>query len=225
MLTRMYLLAAIAVVCFTQKSVEASALTYDFTGAFAEPLNGSTQFSGSFTINGNPPVAVQAGTPYVSEGGSDVSLTVNMGGQVFNFVNNSQNYTTAWMTGDTVVPQAGSGTGPASNSSWVEFSLGGAYQLSPNVATFAITFYDYGTAATSQAAQILGNLGTFNFDPGSSSVYTTVGAQGVNGWAEGQITSLTLVSAPEPSALAVFAVLGLGGAIGKHHRRRRRGPE
>ena len=85
-------------------------------------MNGTNQFSGSFTFNANPSAssvggivitqtttstatngtlvaqptaygfqAASAGSPTIAEYGNDVSMTVNIGGQVLNFVNTAAN--------------------------------------------------------------------------------------------------------------------------------------
>jgi hypothetical protein len=72
----------------------ADAITYNFSGTMEGTLFGTNQFTGSFTINANPTViANDTSSPaenYVSpwysaqESGSDVAVTFQVGGHVFN---------------------------------------------------------------------------------------------------------------------------------------------
>ena len=79
MLNRLSFIIAVSIVLSSQQIVGASPVTYDFTGTLNQPVDGSTTFTGSFTINANPTVNPVA-NPYVAEDGSDVSLSVNLGG-------------------------------------------------------------------------------------------------------------------------------------------------
>jgi len=79
MLNRLSFIIAVSIVLSSQQIVGASPVTYDFTGTLNQPVDGSTTFTGSFTINANPTVNLVA-NPYVAEDGSDVSLSVNLGG-------------------------------------------------------------------------------------------------------------------------------------------------
>jgi len=89
MLNRLSFIIAVSIVLSSQQIVGASPVTYDFTGTLNQPVDGSTTFTGSFTINANPTVNLVA-NPYVAEDGSDVSLSVNLGGHTINYVNTPQ---------------------------------------------------------------------------------------------------------------------------------------
>ncbi len=52
---RSFTFAVLAFLAF-QSTVQAGPITYDFSGTLTQPANGSSQFSGSFTVNANPPV-------------------------------------------------------------------------------------------------------------------------------------------------------------------------
>src|SRR5262249_46774541 len=115
----------------------ASPITYDFTGTLNTPMNGTSQFSGSFTFNADPTasdlgilglnatgtvLAFTPGAPLlpaspIAEYGSNVSLTLNVAGQVMQYTNTPQNPTLARFTAGRVsttepmTPQSGqSGT-------------------------------------------------------------------------------------------------------------------
>ena len=77
-----------ALLCFPQ-CLPASPITFAFSGTLLEPVNGSSTFSGFFTVNSNP--NPQTGFSSVTEQGSDVSATLNIGGQVIDYANTPQN--------------------------------------------------------------------------------------------------------------------------------------
>jgi PEP-CTERM motif len=219
MLNRLALVVAVWVLVDTHRMVAANPITYDFTGTFQQPFDGSTAFSGSLTFNATPTLqdaTLQGGG--VAETGSDVSLTLNAGGQVFNFNNSPQNPTSS---GVSVFPSSPLGTLPS-----VELSFGGrnsgAAGSGPAI-SFAVTMYDYGVAALPYS-----NLASLSFPAYTSSVQlqelTAGGA--ISGGVGGALTSFEAVSTPEPSTLVVFAGLGLAallrrrcrGARGRGHR-------
>jgi hypothetical protein len=85
MLTRLAPSIVVAIVCCTLPATFASPITYDFTGTFrGGTVNGSNQITGSFTINADPILGSTASS--LTESGSDVSITVNAGGQTFNWI-------------------------------------------------------------------------------------------------------------------------------------------
>ena len=84
MLRRLVLSAAMMLVS-SQQIASGNSLTYDFTGTLNKPINGTTTFNGSFSINPHP--LVQAGITSITEGGNDVSLTMNIGNWNLIYVN------------------------------------------------------------------------------------------------------------------------------------------
>ncbi|MGP0068330.1 MAG: hypothetical protein ACLQGP_32630 [Isosphaeraceae bacterium] len=215
MLARAALVALISVACFTQQSVEASPITFDFTGNFGMASNGtSTPFSGSFTINGNPTVTNGGPNPYgpypyVSEEGSDVSLTVNMGGQVFNFANTASQPNNSMLLVEVQPTVPGTPNTPLETEFLIK---GSSMTLGAN---FALTVYSPGVAQ-------LTNLSSFNFNLYNASVEAS-DISGVGYTFQGGITSIEIVSNPEPGTLAIFAVLALTGLVYQRRRRLSRG--
>jgi len=208
MLARLSLAIVVSIALSTQRTAGASPITYDFAGTFGgQSLNGISQFNGSFTINGDPTVGSSGS---VAEGGSDVSLTVNMGGQVYNFVNQQNPVIVASFTAGESPAWIANPTGPPQD----EAIVSGAIQSGNSLVAFGMSFYS--PAAVDQLA----NLRNFSFPLGTSSVYVTDTSGGSYQEAEGTITSIELVSTPEPSTLAVFAVLGIAAMV--HRRQKRR---
>lgn len=195
MLARLSLAIVVSIALSSQQTVGASPITYDFTGN----LGSSDQpnpFSGSFTTNGDP--TVPPATPWPTEFQTNVSITVNVWGLVLNFVN------TGSLNLYALPPWQSTGSVPE-----VELDVMGLSQTE----TFVMTFY--GPTADDQLA----NLRNLSFPLDSSSVDIAV-YWGTTAWkGEGSITSIELVSAPEPSTLAIFSVLGIAAMV---HRRCRR---
>jgi hypothetical protein len=196
----------------------ASPITFDFTGTLKAPINGTEQLSGSFTINGDP---TPTGWPYpltsVNENGSDVSITVNMGGQVFHFDNGQNPLTTAsFTTGPSPTWIMQGLSGPPQASTWI----GGGTSSSDGSpgAEFGMTFY-------SPALLNLTNLRDLSLPLGSGSVYVTTSSSiyGIGVAVGGDVTSIELVPtpAPEPSTLAIFAALGIATMAYRHRSRSR----
>lgn len=211
MLTRLTLGVAGIIALGVGQPGGASPITYAFAGTLSTPSSGTDQFSGSFTINGDPTIFSSDQRAFrglgVYEHGSDVSLTVKVGGQVFNFSNQqgpnpiaSFDAGLAYSWNDNQPPQD-------------EAIISGSTSMVNGVpgVSFAMSFY------SDAAADQLGNLRDFSFPIGSSSVFMnfpSVYGIGAN------LTSIELVPtpAPEPSTLAMFAGLGVA-AIVHHHRR------
>ena len=190
--------AALLLPSFPQ-SIQASPITFAFTGTLLEPVNGYSSFSGIFTVesNPNPP----PGFTSVTEQGVDVSATLNIGGQVINYANT---------TPDSLFVQAMVNAQPGipilngSNVATTEFGLFGGNSTGPN--RFAITLY------TPAVNDWLTNLATLALPAIHSDSFFFSGASG-DPDDYGSITSLTLVPAPEPATILVYltilAALGL----------------
>jgi hypothetical protein len=218
-------------------SGRADPITYDFSGNFDRPMNGTTQFSGSFTFNRDPTtsnfggiggsqVIVSGGVaqivgysftpdtyghpPQIAEYGNDVSLTVNMGGQTIHYVNTPQNpyAATVEASGFTQSTYSSPNTFPPTDV----FSVSGVTtQYHPGNSfsdnSFSMDFY-------SRPDTIFSNL-----PPGqvaylgnfnfSNSFHGLDAGSASGGSYTGTITSIEMVSAPESSTLVIFAVLGI----------------
>jgi len=193
-------------VFFIGNSAEAGPITFAFTGNLPDPLNGVNSFSGSFTINGDSRPSGSYPYSSVNQGGSDASITVNMGGQVYHFDNEHGPHTTALFE-----------TGPS--PTWIRQDQSGSPQAETMIygntsstdgkspgASFGMTFY-------TPTPLDLANLQGLSLPPGSGSVYVVTTSPGGLGYAaSGTVTSTWLVPTPtptpEPSTLAVFATLG-----------------
>jgi hypothetical protein len=173
--------------------VSAGPITYDFTGTLSQPVAGTQTFSGSFTINGNPTVA--PGSPGVTENGSDVALTLNLGGQVIQYVNTARD--PSYVTADAVIVPTWLEVPPGSPT--IGFSVSGGNN--GGTYPFSMRFSSPG------GADQLTNWGSLSFPLYTSLVYLSDSPGGPLG-VEGVITSIEAVSAPEPSNLISFVVLG-----------------
>lgn len=211
MLARRSLALAVLIVVVSQKSAGASPITYDFTGTFLQNgmVNGSHQISGSFTINSNPPPS--SGLSPAIESGSNVSITINAGGQVYSFANTPQNPSVATFTAYEWLP--GSPPNPMSSQPLIEYAWSGSMPSVNPTLNFWMAFYDPGgIQSLNNAMNFNYNLVTSSFDFGGSLLGSGQGG-------DGSITSITLVSAPEPSTFAAFTVLGIAAIV---HRRWKR---
>jgi hypothetical protein len=208
----------------------ADPISFDFTGTLTQPMNGSNQFSGSFTINADP-IAANIGflgnngygiltfTPTepqsdpserrgIAEYSSDVSIRLNVGGNTINYVNKAQNPTLATFSAGSV--QLGNHV--TSNTSFTDMVAlwGNSTTENPGNSftnnSFTLNFVATpDTIFSNLAPGHVSNLRAFNF---SARVDSVGGATAAGVPWSGTITSLVEVPAPEPSTLVVFAVLG-----------------
>jgi PEP-CTERM motif len=210
MFTRLSLAVAVSILFLSQRPAGADPLTYDFTGVFqGAGVNGSRQLSGSFTIDSNPtPSSYDSST----ENGSSVSITVNAGGQVYNFVNTLQNPNIAaftaynWPTGSPPNP---------TNNSLIEYMWQGSTPSLGSAVNFSMTFYDAGGSP-----QLLSNVTNFNYVLPSGSFNFGGTAVGSTQGGVGSITSISQVATPEPSTLVTFAMLGIAALARRGFKRR-----
>jgi hypothetical protein len=173
-----------------QPIASASSITYDFTGTLIQPFDGSTKLSGSFTVNGNPTLG--PGYPEIQESGSDVSLTVNLGGRVITFVNTPQLPISITLSASVVPPENEVPPG----SSTIGFSLSG--EASGGDTFFGLTFYSPG------GVDKLSNLRDLSFPLDTSSIYMRDLSGGSYQEAFGVITSIEAVSVPEPATVLMY---------------------
>jgi len=157
-----------------------------------QSLNGISQFNGSFTINGDPTVGSSGS---VAEGGSDVSLTVNMGGQVYNFVNQQNPVIVASFTAGESPAWIANPTGPPQD----EAIVSGPYRAEIPSLLFGMSFYSpRGGRSTRQPEEL-------QLPPGPHRPSTLrILREDRTRRPRGPSTSIELVSTPEPSTLAVF---------------------
>jgi hypothetical protein len=207
MLSRLALVFAVLVLVETPLMVAANPITYDFSGTFSQPFDGSTAFSGSATFNATPTPqdATWDGAGW-NETGSDVSLTLNAGGQVFNFGNSPQDTFVGARV--SVGPSSPLGTLPSLALSL--FGYAGASGIGTST-TFGVTMYSYGIGTVPP------NLASLSFPVYTSTVVLQELSEGtISGGAGGALTSFEMVSTPEPSTLVIFASLGVAALV--HHR-------
>ncbi len=213
---------------------QADPITYSFSGNFDQPLNGATQFSGSFTFNPNPgrsdigaivvsqstpsegvaqhtaygfwPDPSPGSTPTTSEFGNEISLTVNMGGQTFHYANTPQNEFSTTLMAWFDRTYFTHGNLPPTDDMVI---MGVTNKFTPGWGdsnnSFQLIFRGPPDAFYSNLSPgQVANLG--NLDLASSVVgVTAVGSSG--GYYFGKITSIEEVPAPEPGMLLVFAFL------------------
>jgi hypothetical protein len=197
-LNRLALTAAMTLLISVPQRVAADPITYDFTGTLEQPANGVKTFSGSLTFNAVPTGAdVPPGGAYVNEAGNEVSLSVSLGGQVFNFQNNAS-YSPLGVFLEKL-------PGPYDESA--QPSVLFSEFASSNQFGFWMTFI-------SAAMNIPANLATLSLSPSTSSVSIVTNNPG-EGYVQslGVISSIELRPVPEPGTLAIFAGLGVAALL------------
>ena len=216
MLHRISLAALGVLVLAVRQPACASPITFDFTGTGG--------VSGSFTINGDPTVPSGeslTGSPWkkvlLTEGGTDVSLTVNMGGKILAYSNSPSN---PWEVQTFV--SVGYPGGSTSDTSLT--ILGQAGDLIGNSNQFRLQLL----VPTTEAS--LANLRTFG-----TPIINAAQPSASSGWAHsvdpqtmlsgsGTLTSVQLVSTPEPGSIVVFSTIAIAAVV-QARRSRRRGPD
>lgn len=188
----------------------ASPITYDFTGTLNQPVDGSTRFSGTFTIDSVPNTNVglifgeYAG---IGEDGAAVSLSLRLGSQTISYVNTSQNPDGAFFSG--VASSLVTTPGLASGQSSVDYAFTGYSQPSGGI--------DFGMSlAETVTNPPFADLTSLNSPSFTSSVSVSYDSGGQTQTVQGTITSMDLVSAPEPGMMTVFGLLAVAGIA---HRR------
>ncbi|WP_435011547.1 PEP-CTERM sorting domain-containing protein [Tundrisphaera lichenicola] len=194
---------AVAIPLLVAGLASASPITYAFTGTLQAPiqgLNGADQFSGTFTIDGDPTPNAQTGSVY--EGGNDVAVTLKIGGQSFTFTNSPTGLSSAEFTAGTSPTWLNMPVGPRQD----EITVNGNTSSADAKISFGMSFYN------PASMDHLSDLRTLMINLGTGSSYITFGHNSADSYAGGgNITSIGLVptSTPEPSTLAVFVVLGV----------------
>jgi hypothetical protein len=214
MFGRVLLAVGILLLLEARAEVLADPITYAFTGTFpsSSDINGVNQFSGTFTIDGSPTVTATG----VTEGGSDVSITVNVGGQVVNFANMVGNiYSQATFNASSIAAGASNNpygpTGPAV----IAFGVDGSTETPTSSVTFGLSSYPVASP------QQLANISSLSLPLESSSIYVTETSGQQYQRAFGAITSIELVSTPEPGTLVIFgaiAVSAIARRLDVHHK-------
>jgi hypothetical protein len=176
----------------------ADPITYDFTGTLSQPADGVKTFSGSLTFNAIPTGAdVSPGGAYVNETKSEVWLSVTLGGQVFNFPNNSSSSEVGVFLERLPGPYDESAQPSVLFSEWASSDQLG----------FWMKFI-------SPATSIPTNLATLSLPLSTPSVDIVTNNTG-QGYVQSQgvITSIELRPVPEPGTLAIFAGLGVAALL------------
>jgi hypothetical protein len=197
-LDRLAFAAAMAVLISAPQGVVADPITYDFSGTLNQPADGVNTFTGSLTFNAIPTgTDVSPGGAYVNETGSEVSLSVRLGGQVFNFQGNAPNSPVGMFLEKLPGPYNESAQPSVLFSEWASSSQFG----------FWMKF-------VSGTANIPTDLATLSLPPSTSSVDIVTNNPG-EGYVESQgvITSIEPTHVPEPGMLAIFAGLGVAALL------------
>jgi hypothetical protein len=206
------LLAVIALAPIgARTNVVANPITYHFSGTFSDPrsgINGVNQFSGTFTIDGNPAVYGQN----VYESGSDVSMNVGVGGQTFNLANDPLKQDASAYFSAGYIPLGASNN--TFGQSVIDFNVSGAIQTATTQMTVSMGFYCPGGPAQ------LGNLSSLSFPLETSSVYVTETSGQQGQWADGVISSIELVSTTEPGSFVIFSAIAVAAMARRTPRRR-----
>jgi hypothetical protein len=207
MIIRPFSLLASALVCLVT-SVQASPITYDFSGTLAQPYKGSSLFSGSFSFESS--TAGFGGGKLVSgDVGASASLTI--GGQTFQFHNIAIEDTGNGHAAPQVV-------GPA--NVWYQFNhnnngTGDSFDLHANnpvnvgsvglpAAAMTIHLADPTGTALLPSDLTLPSLDLNRFSVRQLGFSPTSDAPAMLG------TITTLQAVPEPSTLAFIFLVGLG---------------
>jgi hypothetical protein len=197
-LNRLRFAAAISVLISAPQRVVADPITYDFSGTLNQPAGGVNTFTGSITFNAIPTGAdVSPGGAYVNETGSEVSLSVRLGGQVFSFQGNAPNSPVGVFLEKLPGPYNESAPPSVLFSEWASSSRFG----------FWMKF-------VSGTANIPNDLATLSLPPSTSSVDIVTYNSG-EGYVQSQgvITSIEPTQVPEPDMLAIFAGLGVAALL------------
>ena len=220
---------AVSLALACQCAVSASPITFDFTGTLDQPINGTKDVSGSFTINGDPTVPPGTTLPdgtgskplnLLDESGSDVSITVKVGGLSLKFSNNP--------SGDFSAAQAGVSYAPSNQGPQVSLNLFGTGDYGgPGGVTREFTT----SLSIPLADASLTNLrafGTTPSVPGDSRFsyqQWNVGESNQAAVSNGTITSVQLVSTPEPGSIVIFSAIAIAAVMqARRSRHGRRAP-
>jgi hypothetical protein len=220
------LLLAVLVLATSAKHGTASPITYEFSGTLAQPINGSTAFSGTFSYELTT-TEFGAGDLLTRSVGSHAML--NVGGKSFDFINYSftelgpsPTYTfdaNSKGQGDNFIFQGDRGTiasssAPSSQSAAMTIHLG-----DPSGTAFP-------ASGTSLPKLNLSSFAIRDFsvtlNPPASSAMSAVARAESGGPVTGTITTLSVEAqtVPEPTTLALFTLIGLGVAARRRLRRR-----
>ena len=160
---------------------------------------------------GFSPSIMASQPPSIAEFGGDVSVTVNMGGQVVHYANtpDSPFVATFQASLNTFPPTTGRIAPPATDSITVS---GVRFNYNPPTSywndSLVLAFRNHSdTIFKDLAAGQVANLGSF--DLASHVIGLTVTSSSTPGPYFATITSIQVATVPEPSTLAIFAVLGL----------------
>jgi PEP-CTERM motif len=204
----------------------ASPIAYDFSGTLAQPINGSTAFSGTVSFESTV-TGFSNGNFFSSSVGAHA--TVIVGGQSYEFVDHSfsaqgspstyefdanskgqgDNFTFVGPISASVVPSPTNPTSSDANAQGAAMMLhlgdpsGTAFpSSSPNLPALNLSSFSIRDLSVTIIPPSPGGMNT---DPTTASG-TTV---------SGTITSLTLEpqAVPEPTTLALFAMIGFGVAV------------
>jgi len=206
----------------------ASPMSYAFTGTLSTPFNGSNQFSGTVTFEANPPLSGYAAnwpptTPINPSGEARVSLlnesadiTLNAGGQTFQFSNQDPN-----TAGQLVIngvsyaqAQATPSPHPPEDQIGIEGQSRGSDSLNAWSTSFSISFHNL------SSWENIADFSTLQFIPTLSEVrlsYSVSNGETYNG--SGTITSFTPIETPTPEPSTWLIALLAGGAAALRLRR------
>jgi len=189
--------------CLFATPTSASPLTYAFTGELARPvpwLGNSTHLSGELTLDDDP-ATMEETIQGFRQSGNEVSLKLDIGGHQVTLDNHDKSTSH-------VTFQSGSSTSPGLPGvvTLHAYSLNSA--LGKDLDFFWTTYINPPSGGYSDFRNL--DLGSFLQ---SSSILLSInqGSEPPTGLqTQGVVTSIHLVTTPEPSTLAGFLVLGMG---------------
>lgn len=190
-------------------AIQAAPITYDFSGTLPWAVDGTKQFTGSFTFDSNP-IVIGNYDKYATETGTAVSIVLDVAGHEIQFSNAKLTVTQQWSS---TIPGASRDgvsvtAGPGNDPSLTGISLGFANQAD--------------TLFSNVAPGLPIDLRNFNFTAPNVTAPPDMSVAFVYGQTitTGTITSVEPAPVPEPSMLIIFA--GMGMAATTYARRRRR---
>lgn len=199
----------------------ASPISYAFTGTLSAPSNDSNQFSGIVTFEANPPLSgygvnwpptnpIAPDDAQVSLLSEPADITLNVGGQTFQFSNQDPNTTLSQLSIDGF-SYGKTATSPTPDPPTDRITI----NASDQVVNFGIM-----SSHVYSSQESIADLRTLDFIPDfsfASLSYTSSDGESYKG--TGTITSFTLIETPTPEPSTWLVALLAGGAAALRLRR------
>ena len=219
-LTRLSLMIAASIAFTSATNARATPISYAFTGQEYTLNNKLYTFSGTFTFDADRTLSGDvipiAGNPSsVTETGSDVSMTLTIGGHTFNAVNRANSVPVVTFTEGLTDTWVRYREPPAEYEAMMLSDFQGANPN--NWLEFSVSFYK------SAIVGLPVSLRDFQFTKDNANFFIDGLIDGNAFQSNGLLTSIELIPTPtpEPSSLAIFGLFG-ALALARHYRSRPR---